>query len=123
MTEKRDRPEGFHALPQRFKTYVAKLENDLRDVRAALPSQVPSRVSIGYDSDAYLPDTTVMQYAVGGSILQVRLEDRGDWQVLEVRQTGSMSGAVAVWPSSGNVVYLSPTEFNGRLMQRRKDGR
>ena len=101
MTETQ-RPDGYDALPKRFKDYIRQMEGELHSARASQLVSTPTRVKIADYSarhddkpEVYLPDRTRLAFRVG----------RSSWAWIEVRHTDQAPDAIEVSSSRGLVVY------------------
>jgi hypothetical protein len=105
MTDKKDeRPEGYDALPRRFKDYINALEERVRTLRSAMPSQAPTGLRIEtYDrsgQEVYLPDRTRLEFSIGQERFNVCAEDDG----LEI---GSERSRLLILPGVSNRITIT----------------
>lgn len=113
-TDGSERPEGFDALPKRFKDYIIRLEQDLASVRKTVPSvdstegarvKIVDRLYAG--NDGFISDQSVIEFPVlvDGKIHEFRAQiARGrEGQGVEV---SSSTAGIVVYPEVSNVVVV-----------------
>lgn len=97
------RPDGFDALPARFKRYIADIETRERELRKALPSATKTAVRmVNYmdkAAEVYLPSDSRIAFSVGRTEFLVQLADDG----IEVRT--DLSGLM-IEPNVSNSVLI-----------------
>lgn len=99
-----DCPDGYDALPKRFKLYIRQLEDRVTSLERSQPSATPSRVHvIDYLSQTktYLPDATRLVFTVKNDEFEVLHSE--DHDGIEIR---SSRHGLAVLPGVSNVVYI-----------------
>lgn len=92
-----DRPDGYDALPKRFKDYIRKLEYNVGMLQGRLPKTEPTNVCIkeydslrGVEAKTYLADNAAVEFTVGKERFVAQrkadgLEVRTEWNGLMVR--------------------------------------
>ena len=101
----RERPDGYEALPKRFRDYIGQLETRLRSLSDSLPTRALTCIEVVdyFASDnerVYLPDKTKLRFYVGRERFDVCMDDDGikvttEWQGLSVN------------PEASNVVVIT----------------
>ena len=118
-SDAKERPDGYDALPKRFKDYIRQLEDEIHGLKASQPVKERTRIHVvdhmaAHEGRApyYLPDKTRFAYHLrsnakergGGESMVVSLAERvrGE-KVLEIHAEWN---GIAVYPHSGNVVHI-----------------
>lgn len=99
------RPNGYEALPKRFKDHIRNLELKIAALRRMVPRTEKTRVRVidamHRDEDTYLPDDTAIEFMVNGFCFEVQ-RARNNYG-LSVRAT---TGSLAVEPNVSNDVTI-----------------
>lgn len=115
MSRDDKRPDGYDALPKRFKDYIGQLESRVCALQSDRPTDRETRIRIvnvmarhHKERETYLPDKTTIAFKVGKGWIEARVAEglRGD--VLELRGEW---GGLAVYPSSSNVVHVGEADY------------
>lgn len=110
------RPDGYDALPKRFKDYIRQMESEIDSLEKARPVKEPTRVKIAdfsarHDNreEQHFPDNTRIGFALHGlgaaaRWIDVRLTERWprDGLMLEV----SGENAIFIHPGVSNQIYV-----------------
>ena len=106
------RPDGSDALPKRFRDYMRLLEDRVLSLEKAQPVQEDTAVRIvdhmarsRDEREVHLPSNAEIAFQVGDEWINVHRTDSVHGAALELH--GEWNG-LAVYPSSSNVVYVSP---------------
>lgn len=102
-----ERPEGFEALPKRFKQYIGAIESKMHAMQKERPSQKTNVQLVDYaqrEDGLYLPNDCTIRFTVKGSQLDVSSR-RTDGEGLEVSAVGD---SLMIYPQVSNVVTLLP---------------
>jgi len=105
------RPDGYDALPRRFKDYVQALEDQVATLKRDAPTTVKTSIRIkNYlragpdgnldDGSTYLADGTRLEFTINRERFDVYANEEG----LEIMG----SNALAVLPQVSNVVTIIP---------------
>lgn len=106
-----ERPDGFSALPKRFKDYIAQLERAIH----TLESQVPARRMMNGQSikvvdrlhegnDGFLPDDTEFEFHIKGAVF--RIKRASPHHGIEGIEINTEFGVCVVYPRVSNVVVI-----------------
>jgi hypothetical protein len=106
------RPDGFDALPRRFRDYIAKLESEVDGLLKSRPTLTPTGLRvIDYSSDTstWLPDGTRLEFTVQGA---KRLEEIRVYATRRGIEVNCSTSGLAVLPGVSNVVEIVPRKHS-----------
>lgn len=116
MAKTGERPDGYAALPNRFKDYIAALELRVSTLEAQAPcrsSKQGARLKLVDRSyagnDGFLPDDTVFEFLIDGAEFRVQAA-RPDKGICGVEVSTQM-GACVVHPCVSNVVVIGKRDL------------
>lgn len=116
------RPDGYDALPKRFKDYVRKIEDDYRSLREKQPVADGTRTRValkpyGRSDDVFLPsDSRVVFFLADGNEIEIKTSEYNDYEQLEVKA----NSALIVIPEVSNTLRLASYRYDPATGRRAK---
>lgn len=114
------RPDGYDALPKRFKDYIRKIETDLRSVREQLPVKTKTNVCVksGLQGEpAYLPNDVEVQWTLAdGNPVSVEFSRHENGEQITVNGWT----ALIVIPEVSNSVRIASYRYDPATGRRAK---